>query len=313
MARLYKAGEGYSKSFTVSSSTGAAVNADSTPTGSMLRNGAADGTVTVTITNPATGQYKAAATIPGGYAAGDVVELLIAATIGAVATKAVVDAVRLVAFDPLNATSLGLANLDAAISTRSTYAGADTTGTTTLLARLTATRAGLLDNLDATISSRSTYAGADTAGTMTLVGLLTPTRAGNLDNLDAAVSTRSTYAGADTAGTGTLLGRLTAPRAAAIDNLDATVSSRSTYAGGAVASVTAGVMLDPAAFDPIAVEAGINARQALAQQLAALGGVLSGAATATVTVKGAGVASTRLVYTTDADGNRSAVVHTPPA
>jgi hypothetical protein len=181
------------------------------------------------------------------------------------------------------------------------------------LARLTATRAGLLDNLDATISSRSTYAGADTAGTMTLVGLLTPTRAGNLDNLDAAVSTRSTYAGADTAGTGTLLGRLTAPRAAAIDNLDATVSSRSTYAGGAVASVTAGVMLDPAAFDPIAVEAGINARQALAQQLAALGGVLSGAATATVTVKGAGVASTRLVYTTDADGNRSAVVHTPPA
>jgi hypothetical protein len=36
----------------------------------------------------------------------------------------------------------------------STYAGADTSGTTTLLARLTALRAGLLDNLDATVSSR---------------------------------------------------------------------------------------------------------------------------------------------------------------
>jgi hypothetical protein len=37
--------------------------------------------------------------------------------------------------------------LDAAMSTRSTYSGADTSGTTTLLSRLTATRAGYLDNL----------------------------------------------------------------------------------------------------------------------------------------------------------------------
>lgn len=37
--------------------------------------------------------------------------------------------------------------LDAAMSSRSTYAGADTAGTTTLLSRLTATRAGYLDNL----------------------------------------------------------------------------------------------------------------------------------------------------------------------
>lgn len=35
----------------------------------------------------------------------------------------------------------------------STYAGGDTSGTTTLLSRLTGTRAGLLDNLDAAISS----------------------------------------------------------------------------------------------------------------------------------------------------------------
>jgi hypothetical protein len=49
-------------------------------------------------------------------------------------------------------------------------------------------------NLDATVSSRSTYAGADTAGTTTLLGRLTAGRAVNLDNLDATVSTRATPA-----------------------------------------------------------------------------------------------------------------------
>jgi hypothetical protein len=49
-------------------------------------------------------------------------------------------------------------------------------------------------NLDSAVSSRSTYAGADTAGTTTLLGRLTSGRAGNLDNLDAAVTTRATPA-----------------------------------------------------------------------------------------------------------------------
>jgi hypothetical protein len=80
-------------------------------------------------------------------------------------------------------------NIDAAISSRSTYAGGDTSGTTTLLSRLTGTRATNLDNLDATVSSRSTYAGTDTSGTTTLLGRLTAGRATNLDNLDKAVST----------------------------------------------------------------------------------------------------------------------------
>jgi hypothetical protein len=90
-------------------------------------------------------------------------------------------------------TGLNAALLDVAVSTRSTYAGTDTAGTTTLLARLTTTRADNLDNLDATVSSRSTYAGADTAGTTTLLSRLDVTRAGLLDNLsslDVAVSTR---------------------------------------------------------------------------------------------------------------------------
>jgi hypothetical protein len=64
-------------------------------------------------------------------------------------------------------------DLDALISSRSTYAGADTAGTTTLLARVpsvvpvatdyTAARAAKLDNLDVAVSSRSTYAGGAVA------------------------------------------------------------------------------------------------------------------------------------------------------
>lgn len=46
------------------------------------------------------------------------------------------DSMQVVAFDPYDAASLGLSRIDAAVSSRSTYAGADTSGTTTLLTRL---------------------------------------------------------------------------------------------------------------------------------------------------------------------------------
>ena len=49
-------------------------------------------------------------------------------------------------YSPARAAKLD--NLDAAVSTRSTYAGADTAGTTTLLSRLSSARAGYLDNLN---------------------------------------------------------------------------------------------------------------------------------------------------------------------
>jgi hypothetical protein len=53
----------------------------------------------------------------------------------------------------------------------------------------------LVDNINATISSRSTYAGGDTSGTTTLLSRLTAGRATNLDNLDATVSSRLATAG----------------------------------------------------------------------------------------------------------------------
>jgi hypothetical protein len=84
----------------------------------------------------------------------------------------------------------------------------------------------------------STYAGGDTSGTTSLLGRLTSTRAGNLDNLDAAVTSRSTYAGADTSGTGTLLARLTATRAGYLDLLAGLIALDS---GGVAAGTSATV------------------------------------------------------------------------
>ena len=59
----------------------------------------------------------------------------------------------------MDSNSAKLANLDAAVSTRSTYAGGDTAGTTTLLGRLTSGRAGNLDNLDVLLSTRLAASG----------------------------------------------------------------------------------------------------------------------------------------------------------
>lgn len=109
-----------------------------------------------------------------------------------------------------------------------------------------------------------------------------------------------------------------------ITYLDAAVSSRSTYAGGAVASVTAPVTVgtnnDKTAYklasdglDEIAVEAGVNARQALSPILAASAGVLLGAGTGTIVIKGGNVATTRITASTDANGNRTSVALTLPS
>jgi hypothetical protein len=149
-------------------------------------------------------------------------------------------------------------DLDATVSSRSTYAGADTSGTTTLLGRLTSTRAGLLDNLDATISSRSSHSAADvwsvatraltdkagfslsTAGVQAIWDDATSdnTTAGSVgkllkDDLDATISSRGTsnYSGGDTSGTTTLLSRLTSTRAGLLDHLDADISTRLAASG----------------------------------------------------------------------------------
>jgi hypothetical protein len=228
----------------------------------------------------------------------------------------------------------------------------------------------IADNLDATISSRSTYAGADTGGTTTLLARLTSGRATNLDNLDAAVSTRLSTAGYTTPPTAAAIraemdtnsadlntiiayvdeleSRLSSGRALLLDNLDVLLSSRLATSGytapdnatisaiagyvdteiAAIKAKTDNLPVSPAAVGSAmaltsgernsvadalldradAVETGLTPRGALRLALAALAGKLSGAATTTVTIRNAVADSkARITATVDADGNRSSV------
>lgn len=69
--------------------TGAATNADSTPTGTLQQNGS-DTAVSVTITNVDAGRYKYSFVIPDTYLLGDNLALTIAATVNSAAGKGAV-------------------------------------------------------------------------------------------------------------------------------------------------------------------------------------------------------------------------------
>lgn len=176
----YRPGDSYYGEFTTCNpATGAAQNADAPPAATATRNGADDAGFALTVSNLDSGRYRVSGTVPAGYARGDSVQISVAATVAGVSGKAVIDAfvadtkrvgdLNDAAAAPgvvqirqeLDANSTRLANLDAAVSSRSTYAGSDTPGTATLLARLTAPRAGNLDNLDAAVSTRSSHAAGD--------------------------------------------------------------------------------------------------------------------------------------------------------
>lgn len=107
-------------------------------------------------------------------------------------------------------------------------------------------------------------------------------------------------------------------------NLDTRVSTRSTYAGGVVAGVASpvtvgtitdktGYILAASGLDAIPVEAGVNVRQALSPILAASAGVVAGAGTGVVVIKGGNAPITRITATTDNAGNRSSVTLTLPS
>src|SRR5690606_11686039 len=76
--------------FHVHSASGALSDADSAPSAVVVRNGTADATPTVTITNVATGIYRASGTVPAGYAAGDLVQIRVTATVESESTSGLV-------------------------------------------------------------------------------------------------------------------------------------------------------------------------------------------------------------------------------
>jgi hypothetical protein len=82
---VYAPNDPVKKLFFLHGITGALVNGDSAPAGTVYQNGTADGAVTVTVTNLATGKYKAEFTIPSGYAPGDIVECTVDSTISSIA------------------------------------------------------------------------------------------------------------------------------------------------------------------------------------------------------------------------------------
>lgn len=81
----------YAEFITQSPTTGTAQNADSLPTATATHNGIDDGSFALTVTNIDTGRYKITGTIPGGYSAGDYVQVSVAATVNAISGKAIVD------------------------------------------------------------------------------------------------------------------------------------------------------------------------------------------------------------------------------
>lgn len=85
---MVKSGQSVTVDFTTLAATGALANAASTPTGTLVVNGV-DNAAVVTVTNKATGIYKASVILPS-LAAGDLVQLRIAATIGSVATAGII-------------------------------------------------------------------------------------------------------------------------------------------------------------------------------------------------------------------------------
>lgn len=88
---IYKAGQDYYAEFvTTSPSTGGAMNADALPVATATVNGVDDAGFALTVANLDAGRYKITGVVPA-YAAGTRVQVSIAATVGTIAGKAVVD------------------------------------------------------------------------------------------------------------------------------------------------------------------------------------------------------------------------------
>lgn len=123
----------------------------------------------------------------------------------------------------------------------------------------------------------------------------TGTRAGYLDNLSAgAVSTASALS-------------------AVASNVSAILDDTGTTGVVVAAASKTGYALASNGLDSVTVETGVNARQALSVVMASAAGVLSGAGSGTITIKGGNVATTRITATTDSSGNRSSITLALPS
>lgn len=213
----------------------------------------------------------------------------------------------------------------------STYAGGDTSGTTTLLSRLSDTRAGYLDNL-----SGGAVALASGVTVMTNNDKTGYSLSGTLTTLDAFNTSLSSVHGAGSWATATGFSTLTASDvwANATRTLSAfgfTVDTNANSTETAIKAKTDLIPSSPAATGDAmtltsgernsvasallnltdGVEVGITVQEALRYIASSVVAVLSGAGgtgAATITIKAIGNdGTTRLTVETDEDGNRTSV------
>ena len=306
--------------FMADSSTPTAGKTGLTVSVRLAKNGAAFGAAAGTVTELEGGNYILT---PSSGDTGTLGPLNVRATASGALDFNTVK--QVVAFDPYAASNLGLTNLDAAISTRSVYAGG-------AVASVTGNVGGSVASVTAPVTVGTNN--DKTGYSLTTAPPTSAVIAAAVWDLSTSGHTTGGSFGAamNAAGSAgdpwspTLPGSYAAGSAgyAVGHNLDAQVSTRSVYAGGAVASVTApvtvgtnndktGYILAPSGFDNIVVETSVNPRQALSLTLAAVGGQLAvptGAGTA-VAKNAAGIS--RIQATVDGTGNRTAATWTPPA
>lgn len=280
----------------VSASTGAALTG-ATVTVYRVVDGLTQASATGTVSEKGNGQYNLA--LSQADTNGNQVSFLFVAPGAVPVEKTIVTT----AVNPTES-NFGMTNVSAntvqlagqTVNASSSVTFSSTVGTSTLTAGQVRTELSVeLGRIDVAVSSRlsaASYVAAPSAAAV--ASQVRSELATELGRIDVAVSTR--------------LAASAAP---------ANFASLAITGGGAVTVGTnsdkTGYSLAAAGLDVVSVEAGLNARQALAIGASALAGVLSGAGTTTITIKGAGVATTRITATVDTDGNRSAVVLNPPA
>lgn len=315
---------------TSSASTGAATNADSTPTVTVEEDGAALG-YAPTVANVATGLYRVTIDCTGGngFEAGRRYSVYVAATVGGITGRDGIGEYEVLAVD-LNTA------LDAAISSRlasASYTAPDNASITTILSDTN----DIQTRLPAALISGRMDSNAQVVGDKTGYSLiqtfpanfasLSITAGGLVDITQTAAdkvwgtSTRILTAGTNIAlakGTGVTGFNdiaaadvwASATRTLTAFSFSVTVGTNSDKTGYDLSSSARDAIANAALDLADAIETGLTQRQALRLVASALAGKISGASGTTVTIRNA-VADTkdRIVATVDGDGNRSAITY----
>jgi len=87
---MYRPGDNYYQQFTTFNISGISTNTDSTPLGTMVKNGADDFGPKVFVTNIDTGRYTASGTIPPTYAYGNSVNLVVSGQVAGNLSKGII-------------------------------------------------------------------------------------------------------------------------------------------------------------------------------------------------------------------------------